>query len=208
MLLQTILGNENFPTGSSKVHIFFIPTNELPGREIHIGSAARGQTSARIRLHGQSQKLPAAPGCRRELGEWTSATFDVPEGVVFKVYAQRNSAGGHREQALVYIQMRENAAHRRLLVRTTGWDRGQYASVPIEGRFDILDASDRRRLGIGIAPAFERFAEPSVVTTLVVEETLGQAISGRPVVEETVIENAEGQAVRISTERNRRDLDL
>jgi hypothetical protein len=209
MLLQTQTGSENFPHASAKVHVFAVPTTQFPGTEIHIGIAAKN-SMYHITPHGQGQMVPAAAGRIEQYGSISTRTWNVPEGMVLKVFAQRKSSEWTRQTLMgnLLIAMREGAALRRVLIALTGWEHAAYQRLTIEGRFDILSVTDAVRLGVRIPEAYERYFTEAYTRRVFQFETVAPEASQRPTAEVRAVENSAGQVVEVVVPHRRRNLDL
>lgn len=204
MLLTAITGSETWQGWSAKVHLFHSPRRGQ-GREVHIGIAARDPAN-NISYAQQGTAALARPGMRAELGQWTNSTFDVPEGEVFKLFAQRSS--GPVRQANMFLQTRGEAALQRVVVRLSTHPQAAYSAVHIQGRFDLLSWEQARDMGIVVLPQFRPHFEPSVASRMFEVQVVEQAIRARPVVENRVVETTSGEEVIVPTRRRGRALKL
>lgn len=209
MLITATTGNENFPNCGCKVHLFAVPSVSARGhgKEVHIAFAAKDGLYG-INRSGSMRVSPAAPQHIDEYGKWYRATFEVPDGVVLKMFVSRKLAeqvaGRHQTQA-VYLRAREGAPLIRVTCRTTGSDIGAHNTVHTEGRFDILDADQIVRAGVNLQPAFRRTLEDSGLITI---EQIAPGTETAPVVTEEVIASPDGDDVVIRRSRRGRALDL
>jgi hypothetical protein len=209
MLLTATTGFVNLPNGSAKVHLFVVPTLEHPfsGKEVNIGIAAKQKLG--IRVQGAVVKLPAAPGLRDETGTFTQATYDLPEGTVVKVFGLRSGGFGEmRVMASQFIQMRQQAAFRRMSAVLITHERVAFNRAPIQGRFDLLSPGDARNLGVQVNPMYEgQFYEGLVSRMFEIAELEPEIAAPARITPETVT-NSKGEEVVVARTRKGRALDL
>ena len=214
MLIQTMTGFENFQRSSAKTHIFFMPCQEFPGAEAAIGHAARHSSSPRNRIsrHGPRNRVQAAPGLTDDFGYWTSAAYEVPRGMILKLYAARKTEAmtpGRHLNASMLVRVRESAPLIRVWVGLTGDERATFSRVNvIEGRMDILTLEEGGRFGVQIRPQFcVQFNEDNIRLMFEVE-VVEPAMSAAPTVGTRERTNATGEVTEVTTIRRRRALDL
>jgi hypothetical protein len=210
MLLQTITGSETFGSTSAKAHLFHVPTTQIPGtgREVHLAVIAKAGISGWLRV-GQAQTFPIAPGYRMELGMWTRATYEVPEGAILKLYAQRNIGfGAQRVQASMMIRIRSTAALRRVSAILTGNPAASISRANFEGRFDIYTLDQALALGLSIPVHFQTaFSAREVARGFEVVEL--EVATAAPVVHQArQVENALGEQVVVPMARRGRILGI
>ena len=209
MLIQTVTGNENFQRSSSKVQVYLMPQAEGL-QEIALGSAARDSTHD---VRRQSvQMTPAAPGLTESFGKWMTARYEVDEGAILKVFAQRKSAeqvAGRHVNAAMLLHMRETGPLIRIVVTLTQDPRASNSAVfAFEGRADILTVVEATAAGAILNSRFLSVFGPDNQSMLF--DTLSLAPETQPVVviDETAIRNSTGEEVVVTTRRRRRALDL
>jgi hypothetical protein len=208
MLIVSHTGSETFPSGSAKSFTFVVPTRRHPGKEVHIGIACKERRQG-FNQSGAPEFIPIAPGYKRELGVWTRCTYDVPEGTVLKIFAQRSGGFGEmRIQGQILIQLRAQAAYRRIGSVLTGNEKANLRHANTEGRFDILTLDDAERLGIDIPYHFRPAFDPSMVRRAFQITELEAAITPPVQVQTQQVTNSQGETVRVQTGRRVRALDL
>lgn len=208
MLLNVMTGEETFPNASAKVHVFWTPQHNRRGKETHIGNASKEPTTG-VSIIQHPRAMSAAPGYLDELGKWTTATYDVPEGTLLKVFMQRSSGFGTMiVRANMFIQMRERAALRQVRARLTGDSRAQFQSAVIAGRFDVLSLDEAAALGAAVPPHFRRHFEQGMVDRACELQIMEEEISPRPQVETRQISDGSGNTRTIQVVRKSRALDL
>lgn len=213
MLISTTTGFENFQSGSAKSYVFVVPSSahSLLSKEAHIFIAARAgaNSPSSIRSVGSPVSVPAAPGFIAETGKWTTATFDVPEGTILKVFCSRSGGfGSMRVSANMLLRVRRNAALLRIGTILTGYPKATYTRAWTEGRFDIIGAEEAHLLGIAIQPQYlSSYSESSInraFETIVVD----REVSGAATATVQVVENSSGEQVQVTGFRKARALDL
>lgn len=210
MLLQATTGNENFPNGSAKLMLFGVPTRDHPiGKETFIDQLARTPgAKLPVRLQGQT-KRDAAPGYRREMGEWKIKTYDIPAGAILKLFGQRTGSWtSMKVNASIYIRLRETAPLQRVSAILTGWENAALAEAPVEGRFDILTQQDLADEGININPWQARFLEPHLVRQMFRVTQLDQELAPKPTFETKEVETTEGETRKVRLRKRKRAIDL
>lgn len=212
MLIQTITGSQNFPEGSTKLHVFFVPTRQRMGQEIHIGQLARGANPDVPASASNVQRFAAWSGASATLGEWTRANYDIPEGVVLKVYgSKRQSLQGQNmgeARAAVYLQMRSGAALNRIAFSMLQNPKSPIASATIEGRFDILNMQQLAQLGVGLNVTTLALLNERQVERLFSFSVLDRPTEARREVKTTTVKNSEGQSVVIQKATAKRAVKL
>lgn len=208
MILNAITGKEEFPIGQCKLNLFFAPSSRFPGSETFLGMAAREGKNG-ISAHGQRTVIPAVQGGVKELGEWTNASYNVPERMVLKIFGQKKTQEVSRPtMASMFVQVRDSAPLNRVLFRTLGWSRAAFQSVMIEGRFDIISADEARALGVYIPAQYAHYAQEDYIRRLFTVEQVAPETHTRVEVAPRVVENSLGQEVEIVTTRRRRGISL
>jgi hypothetical protein len=175
---------------------------------MHIGLAAKGVYPA-LRKVGMETRAPAGPGMRRELGEWVTASYEVPEGMILKVFASRSGGwGGMRVMANQFIRARSDAALRRISVVLTGSEKASFARANIEGRFDVISLAEAMTQGVLVPPSFRPSFDEGMQRRAFEYHTLDAEVRSAAVQETRRVINKEGQQVEIQTSTRRRALDL
>jgi hypothetical protein len=207
MLIGATTGHENFQSGSAKSYLFVTPTRRFPGKEMHIGVAAKAQGA--IRQTGSPQTVPAAPGMRPEMGRWTTCNYDVPEGTLLKLFAVRSGGfGSMRVQGSLFLMVREHAAFRRVQTILTGHPKAAYSRVNIEGRFDLLTVDQAVALGAVVPNHFRTSFEEGMVRRAFEIIEIDREVAAPPINHVEVVENSQGEAVEVVRRRRGRALDL
>lgn len=207
MLISTTTGFENFSAGSAKSYLFTVPTRAAPGKEQHIGVSAR--SGGGINTIGMPSTVPAAPGFVEETGKWTSATFEVPDGQVLKLFAQRSGGfGSMRIMASMFIRTRRHAALRKIGTILTGHPKATYTRVWTEGRFDILTLEQAAELGILVPPHFAHTYAQTMTSRAFEVVEVEREISAPAVTVVSMVQNSAGEAIEVRTNRKSRALDI
>lgn len=208
LIITTTTGQENFPNCSCKTFLFYKPSREYPGKERHLAYTAKDGEHG-IRRNGTTQMTLAAPRHIDQYGKWFRNSFEVPEGLVLKLFAQRKmpeqQAGRHAIQNL-YLRCREEAPLVRVSVRTTAQDIGSFNTVHTEGRFDVLTAADLGGLGVAVDNLSVRFLDDNI--GLISVEEIRPALAAAPVIDELRVRNPDGEEVVVRRTRRPRALSL
>jgi hypothetical protein len=208
MLIQCTTGFENFSTSSAKAHVFVVPTARMLGKEMHIAVACKGVYPG-LRKVGLETKQPAAPGLRRELGEWTTASYEVPEGMLLKVFGTRSGGwGSQRVMSNQFIRVRADAAMRRINVILTGNERAALARASIEGRFDLVTLSEALLMGVAVPPSFRPGFDEAMQRRAFEYHEVEPELRSVAVAQTRVVTNAAGEEREVSTNIRHRALDL
>lgn len=206
MIITALTGQENFPNGQCKVYLFVSPSTQFPGQEKNIGVVARS-TDPSVRLVGYPELISAAPGYREDMGKWTRGTYDISENMVLKLFANR-TVNGRRAMANQYLLMREGAALRRISINTTQWERGQFQSVTVEGRFDLITLREATALGVRTPPEYAHyFARTNVDQVMEIIELSPERQPRRRDEQRTVV-NSAGEPVQVQVIRRPRNLRI
>lgn len=203
MLLQTVMGQENFPNTSAKVFAFIVPTRLHPGKELNIALAAKAEIG--ISKVGTAADFPCAPGFKPELGRWTRANYDLPEGTIVKIFLNKSVPFGQaRVNANLLIKMRNNGPFMRVGAILTGAANATISRANFEGRFDIITPTQAMALGAAIPLHFL----PTFDDTMIrrgFEVTELERETGSVTVEQVrETTNTDGEAVVIKTTTRRR----
>lgn len=209
MLINTVTGNENFSNSSAKVHVFYKPSRAFPGNEMFLGQMAKaGGYGHNVSTHGPVSFVSAAQGMRMEIvGKWATQTFNVPDGMIIKVFGWRQSRG-LAVSAIALLKARSTAAMNRLSVQLTGNERATYAYANIEGRFDVLTPEQAVAEGCKFTPLEIKQLDPVALQRLF-SITVMDAELARPVEQRKVnVKTADGTAVSYVEERKLRRIDI
>jgi len=154
--IKCVTGSESFRNGSSAMIVSCMGTRDFDFTGATGFTAPRGLFISEATKQGRyvtsprrATYLPAANNGIRDHGNWWSGDYEVPEGMVLRVYARRRTTGSRRnEEGIVFIQAREAAPLNRLRLNT--FDNEHSASIPVivEGRFDILTLREAGVLGV------------------------------------------------------------
>lgn len=207
-LLQTTTGFETFQQSSAKVYAFHMPSRQFPGKELNLNIVARAGGGV-VTTVGLPTSIPAAPGLSAELGRWTSATYELPENMLVKVFAHRSGGFGQmRVMASMILRMREQAALRRVSAILTQSPRASLTRANFEGRFDVLTLPEAMMLGVTVPPSFRQTFEHSFTSRAFEVQVLAREITPPEVMESRRVETASGETVEVASARRRRAIDL
>lgn len=212
MLMQITTGEENFPTGTSKCHAFFVPTRARMGKEMHIGQMAKGVNPDVPMPSTNVRWFNAMPGYPEGLGRWCQANYDVPEGVVLKIFGTKRQKVQNQNlptiSATIYLQMRSGAAFQRLAFQTLGDAKGSLREAMIEGRFDILTPREVGALGISMDMNTMALMADSKVNRLFHQTVLDRATEAKTTVKQTQVKNSDGVVVNVPKVTKKRAVNL
>ena len=214
MLIQTTTGKETFDTGTSQYYVFVCPTRRVKiDKEIHLGMAHNIPNANISRMN--HTRYPAVQGSRVDMGSWTIATHDVPDGTILKVWGQKTMSGraygsnqGTRYIGAILIQMRTGAPLHRITCQQVGHPKSSLNSVTVEGRFDIISLKDAAKAGAQLPMTFiQQFMNPRN-DQLFLLEVLDQATAARRQSVTEVVKGDHGESIEIEVARTKRALDL
>lgn len=234
MLITT--GSESFKHGTTKLYVFTMPSPRFPSpgdTQFHVGQVPRLITNSVLTRRAEgtnfeastfrvlsSDSFPAASG-NVDQGRWTRTTFDLPEGLVLKVWARitreatpsafRASPNVSALTRAVLIQVRETAPLYRMVCNRVQDARATNVPAVIEGRFDILEMTEAARMGVKFSDmdfnASATFLHHSRGMVMTITK-LADEISARVETQTKIVKNDEGKQVHIPVARKRRMLDL
>ncbi|KRW94259.1 hypothetical protein [Paracoccus sp. MKU1] len=218
MLIQVTTGSESFKTGASKYHVFVVPSTRynLPDRkEQHIGIVQRLNLPSIPVRQVSAERSPAAAGSMVDLGSWTKTTFEVPDGLILKVWGQRTLSGaaigadrGVTGIGAMLIQTRASAALRRITCLRVPDRQASVTTVTLEGRFDVLTLRDAAEQGAALPmDRIGQFTSPAARQIFAVHQIDGE-LSARPVATVETVKGERGEAVQVQTVKMRRAIDL
>ena len=205
-ILTVTTGKETFPSLSAQVQVSYLPGNRYGGREENLLMLSRGANKD-ISLRRTSHTSVSAGVAMKPsvVGEWDTSTYEVPEGLTIKVWAQRQR--GVTDMALCLLEMREKAALRRISIDLTGYPRASTPVAHIEGRFDILDMEQARAAGIVPTPMITKFLTTAPKSWIRFHEVQPE-IEPKAIRRARVVEDTSGKKVVITETRTRRRLAL
>lgn len=205
-------GSETFKGAAAKAHAFWSPTPEdtrnYPSLKQEVFLNMGTKHSPEISRISQQTDL-AYNGLRKELGKWITATYDVPSGLILKVFGQFKGGWNNlQSRACIYLQMRETGPHQKVRIPLTQLERSRFQFAEYEGRFDILPLTDVEQLGVVVKPQFRRLCEQDAVNRVFIVEVLNEEMEPRKrkVVER--IRNADGKTVTVVRTKRTRALEI
>jgi hypothetical protein len=203
MLIKATTGKENFPGAMSQFYAFVVPSRRYTRAEAHLGKAG-----GEIRLNGRLSALPAGLGLRPDLvGTWYSGDYEVPEGLIIKVYAVRSNGGLRRDAALL-VQTRAQAAYRRIATALSGHQQATLHEAAIEGCFDFLSPSDAVREGVDVTPHLHKLLIAGRNGGLFTNTEVWPETASRVTVARVQATNTSGEVVTVAMPRRRRMIDV
>lgn len=212
MLIQATTGAQNFPTGSTKLHVFFVPTRLRMGQELHIGQMAKGMNPDVPVTSANVQRFPAMNGAPETLGTWTQAQYNIPEGVVLKVFgSKRISTQGQAlptRTACIYVQVRSGAPLTSIGFNLIEHDRSPVSRAEMQGRFDILTMAELAQLGVTMRADIMGQISDVAVNRIFNLSILERQTQARHEVKTSTLKNSEGETVAIQRSVVRRAVKL
>lgn len=205
-IITMTTGREQFPGRSAQVNVTYIPGNKFGGREESMLLASRGAVGGLTIRRTSHSATPAGIGMKPSVvGEWETATYDVPEGVTLKLWAQQQI--GVANMALALLEVRAKAPLYRISVDLTGYVRASTPVAHIEGRFDILTLEQARAAGIIPTPMITKFLTTESKPWFRITQTEPE-IEPKAIRRARVVENLDGSKVVVTERRSRRRLAL
>lgn len=222
MLISAVTGRETFPSGSCQFQVFALASSRFAlQQDTPLGILAGSAQPAIPVTSTGYQRHPAAAGSMVDMGSWHQAIYNVPSGLILKVFGQRSMAlqnygvgrGGPAQATYgaLLIQTRDDAALQRITCVTTGDPKASFRSVVIEGRFDFLslrDAFDAGALtGLSMKLAGQ-FTNAGNLNRLFQRQRLEREIASKAVVRTTKVQGDDGKMVEVRSAKRPRALDL
>lgn len=201
MLIQTMTGQETFPDGSAKCHMFVCPTRETPllTEEKNIGILAKGNRDYR-KVRSQQQQ---AGHINQNI--WWNNTFEVPEGALLKLFGKRHARGESDVSKSILLLARADAALIRVSMRSSSPRLSAVPVISTEGRFDVVTPRQAVEMGYPLNESFFRsFLNTEQLFTVTVLEEQRRAVPQVRV--ETV--RVEDKEVKVKTAARRRAVTL
>lgn len=209
-LIEVMYGKELFDNKSCQVSVLAVPCKTFNTfKEAHIESAARKDDCpiTRNQFHGQTSAW--AEDARSDLGKWTKASYDCPDGIILKIWVHKFSGYGQRIiNASQLIRPRKDAAFRELKIQLSGHSKARYQYAIIKGRFDVLTLEQAKERGVKLNSRFEYTFKSSEVAKVMEVKILEKERGPSVKVRERTVRNKSGETVVIQKRRVVRALDL
>lgn len=213
IMLEAMFGEETFDTGHAKVQLFAVPSaiyNKFD-REFFIDQAARDSKTSvrRISMEGPFSSRSDQYAFRDDVGQWRRAIYELPEGMLIKVYAHKTPPFGGRVIKTTFIlRMRANAAYRQLDVALTGHQKARFTTAVLKGRFDILPLAEAKRRGYSPNPAFEQMFNEAEMNRIVSVSEIEPEIEAEARVRDRTLKRSDGKTLTVQTVKTRRTIQL
>lgn len=213
LLLETMYGEEIFDDRNCKVALFAVPSKIYNSfnNEVFIDLAASRSDIPVMRHSKQGPFHPYAEGhaYRDDLGKWSQAVYQVPEGMMLKIFARKTPGFGRRIiSASMYIRVRERAAYRQLNIALTGHTKARFTSATIKGRFDILTLEQATQRGAKVPAHFVHTFDRAECDRIFTEQILEAEIAPQGVVRERAFVRENGERVSVKVVKNNRRLEI
>ena len=172
-LIRVTSGYENFEDRSMKSYLFTVPSRSFQfhptsERSSGISNQVSERVQARddtgevmlwmvaksgqhgLRRAGPATRIVAGSGMvEKMVGSWATQTFDIPDGVIIKVFSHKKADRRPSRNAAVYLRVRRTGPMQRLSAIGTMHQRAALPYIPsAEGRFDILSPDDLTAEGV------------------------------------------------------------
>lgn len=219
--IETVTGNSNLQEGSAQCRAFVVlPRDAISNRfkqeEKHLGQAVKDAAMHSIITNvGRAVPMSAVTDLSKEQsGTVCRACYQVSEGTIIKVMFQKRGEWGKGVRtANIYLRVREEAAHRRFVMRLNNNPSATERDAFIEGRFDVLTPDEAAGYGVTTKDAFKKLFEPAKQRAAGVNEVvLDEAVSRKPTHEVVAeIEGTEGKGGvrrKVTRRRRRRGIQL
>jgi len=209
-LLETMVGDANFSSGSSRVGVFVTPSADFTGftKEQPLFAAARNGIVTRQNFIGKVSAW-AQDSARPELGTWMQCVYNVPEGMVLKIFAHMSQGHGRpMYNGAQFIRIRRTAAYRELRVALHAPMHARYQHAVIKGRFDLLTMEEAKGEGVDIDPRYTGQFRESMTAPLFSVVELEQEIASAVVVRKRAVKRRRGERVIVKKVRKARAFDL
>jgi hypothetical protein len=207
MQFRIITGSDNLQSGSTKFHVFHAPSHQRPGAEKFLSQLAKDKNPEVPVSTGRMRKVSAVAGFPDEMGVWWEAMFELPDGLVMKVWAAK-STGGRMEYANTWIKVRSGAPLRRCAVSTTQHSGAAYNEVLVEGRFDYLSFTDLKIQGVAADQRDVMNGMPDKVRAMFRDTILEHEIEKRSVLKSKIIVDTDGNQQKMHKIAARRAVKL
>lgn len=210
MLIETMTGNQNFPGKMAKAYVFVTPTTRFPRTEgeTHLFTAAKEGIFG-IRKHSGGGRILAAEGMTDAAGFFNQTTYDIPEGVLLKVFASKKpQASSQQRTGSLFLLAREHGPLQRVEVVLNDHPGATVTRCHVEGRFDILSLEDAEALGARVLPLNRRQFFAESVKGLLTRRQIAPELKAKTVVKTKVVQNTDGQEVKVQERASRRILDV
>jgi hypothetical protein len=213
-LIRAITGTETFSNGNAKMIVTVHPTTRFPlppaVKSKFIGECAKNGNH--VSTGQRAIYLPASNNGVREQGNFWDGTFNVPEGLVLRVYATRRerSASGRliEQSGVIYIRARDEGALQRLQLRRIDHPQSTNAPVFIEGRFDIISLREVAAAGGQIDAKDLAQAKPERVGEVFAHEQVAPARRAAAKLKVEVVRGQDGETTNVVTTRTKRATNL
>ena len=205
MLVSVTYGNETFNSSSAKYHLFVCRTEVFPlinPTQQHLWQAAKAHVHG-ISRHGGLNISDAAPGCGDLLGKWTNATYEIPEGMVIKLFGRLNTEYCHGPGTFgsLFLKLREKGPLVKITGTLTGDEKAAKDHVLVfEGRADIL--TDKEIIDLKIQVNYPTsYADMSRLFTI---ESVAPEVEEKAEIVEEEIENTKGEKIIVKHSERKR----
>lgn len=205
MLIQTVMGRETFPTGTTKIGLFW--RQHGCDKEAPIIQVSRDPKGG-VRQISFNKTL--ANGRSDINGFWMSSTYDIPEYSYLKVWIQtrRGTAMFAYRVCSLLLRPRDNAAFNRVRIPFTAHDKAVLSCGYIEGRMDLIFPDRFEEFGVEVEEQYIDQYHPENSLELVTVEVVEREVSPLIIPKMRTIKTASGKKLRIPKVRRIRNIKL
>lgn len=210
-LIETMYGQELFDTANCKVSVFAVPCKIFNTfqNEMHLESACKKNEIPLNKNSHQGRFSAWAEEARSDLGAWNKATYDVADGMIFKIFVHKHMGLGERTYNVCqFIRARKEAAFRELKIRLSNHPKARFQNAVIKGRFDLLSLEEAVKQGVKVNAAFKHTFNPSDVERIIEVTVLEKEKAPTSIVRERVARNSSGEKIVVHTKRRVRAFEL
>jgi hypothetical protein len=138
-------------------------------------------------------------------GAWNRNVLELPEGslITFNcLYTGFGNGFNKIKKTVFMINIRENAALRRLSFRLTNHSLANFPNITVEGRFDVLSLDDLKALGIEQSGELN-FYDDEVYSNFITDQIIEQAKTALVVKKAVIKQTLSGKKVIIKNSSRR-----
>lgn len=161
--ITTLTGKENIYSNLAEFYVFFSPTKKdiekgFHNTEININQLFQYQKPmypSPLKLINDFPAEKAAKGYIKEFGLWWRKHYEVEDGTIVKIYANRqNGIAANRKMACCYLKTDSRASLVRLSFGLTNTNVSNFKEAFIEGRFSYVTLKQLEKEGVLINPMY------------------------------------------------------
>lgn len=210
-IITCMTGNENITPNTAKFYVFWTPTRkcvDLYGTKEEKNIQIQIEGNSPITFVSKGYPERAMAGRIAEFGTFVNNKYDIANGTVLKIFAQRQLGLMSRQfRAGVFLKVDEKAPYYQIKMDLTKSPGATFSETLVEGRFHLLTLEDAQKLGITVPPMFASMFLPNMTQSLLKVSKIAEGIGTMTIEEEqNVAVGDENISLRIV--RKSRNLDL